>query len=539
MSALLALVDGADVMIVGRSNATVERFATGAEAMVARKSDLIYVSLTGFGRHDERTTPGLDVLAAAELGAMLAGTAHHRTGPVFLGHPAIAYSTAMITVIGTLATLRARVLNGRGDVVDVSLLDGVLGQFTMNWWTDRKVSFLSHRRADGELDLGRTRAVEPRVGEGTRRRRHAVSGRDLGRGAARPPCVPGAARGRLVEFAPVRGTGPAQTFDHGSLIVTVAIVGVGELAPTRREPRSIGEMAADACRLALADAGLAAADVDGIVTEGYTFGRRVSPDDLAFRLGMTKRPFSAQIGIAGSGTVGALMLGQLALDAGVADVVVSCYAINLSRRGGDVYGIHAEEPAKAALEMPMGFYGQPVYFGTQAQRYDHRYGLTEEQLGAIAISARRHAEQTPNALMREPLTMDAYLANAFVAEPLRKLDCCLVNDAACAVVMTRLDRARDLPHRPAVVAGVGFASKQASQAQYFTQADILRTAAVDSGRIAYSGPGCRRPMSTSPRCTTAPPSPCCCSSRTLASRPTVRARAGRTTGCLIRAVNFR
>lgn len=271
--------------------------------------------------------------------------------------------------------------------------------------------------------------------------------------------------------------------------MAIAIVGIGETEPSRRDERTIAELAADACRLAIADAGLSPSDVDGIATEAVTFGKFVPADDIAHRLGMGKRPFSAEIGIAGSGTVGALMLAAMAIESGVADVVVSYYAINLSLRHGNVYGIHAEEPAKAAFEMPMGFYGQPVYFGAQAQRYRHQYGLLDDELGAIAVSARRHAELTGNALVRQPLTVEAYLASPLISSPLRKLDCCLVNDCGVAVVMTSLERARDLPHPPVVVAGVGFASKPQTQAQYFSQDDILDTPAAESGRLAYSRAG--------------------------------------------------
>ena len=271
--------------------------------------------------------------------------------------------------------------------------------------------------------------------------------------------------------------------------MSIAIVGVGETEPSWRDPRSLPELAADACRLALDDAGLRGQDVEGIATESATFGRLVPADELAHRIGMRERPFSAEIGVAGAGTVGALLLAELAIESGVADVLVSYYAINLSRKAGGVYGIHAEEPAKAAFEMPMGFYGQPVYFAAQAQRYRHQYGLEDEELGAIAVSARLHAARTANALVRDPLTIEDYMTNAVVAEPLRKLDCCLVNDAGVAFVMTSLERARDLRRRPVVVAGTGFASKPVTQAQYFTQGDILESPAVSSGKQAFARAG--------------------------------------------------
>jgi crotonobetainyl-CoA:carnitine CoA-transferase CaiB-like acyl-CoA transferase len=155
----LELAAGADVVIVGLDADAVTRLGVGPGDIAAVNPDVVYAALTGFGRRDRRATPGLDALVAAELGAMVAVTPHHRDGPVFLGHPAIAYSTALVALAGILAALRARVLTGRGDVLDVSLLDGVLAQFTMNWWTEKDVSFLASRRLDGQLDLGRTRMI--------------------------------------------------------------------------------------------------------------------------------------------------------------------------------------------------------------------------------------------------------------------------------------------------------------------------------------------------------------------------------------------
>ena len=156
---LFHLASTADVVLVGVPTASAARLGVSADDIVAVNPDVVYAALTGFGRHDQRGTPGLEPLLAAELGAMVATTAHHRDGPVFLGHPAISYSTALVAVIGILAALRARVVAGRGEVVDVSLLDGVLAQFTMNWWTAKDVSFLDTRRPDGQLDLGRTRMI--------------------------------------------------------------------------------------------------------------------------------------------------------------------------------------------------------------------------------------------------------------------------------------------------------------------------------------------------------------------------------------------
>jgi acetyl-CoA acetyltransferase len=273
--------------------------------------------------------------------------------------------------------------------------------------------------------------------------------------------------------------------------MTIAIVGVGETDYQWADPRPVAALALDATRRALDDAGLSGQDVDGFVIEAMTMGEEAPADQIAQRLGVRNRTFSTSLGIAGSGTVGAPIVAELAIEAGLADVVVSYFGINLSTRGASgAYAYHAGDAAKASFEMPFGYYGQAVYFAAAAARYQHEFGLTAEQLGAIVTATRDHAVRTPNALRREPLSMEDYLADPVVAEPLRKLDCCLVNDGGVAYVMTSLERARHLRRPPVVVAGAGFGSKPVTQAQYFSQsANLLSTAATISGPLAFKRAG--------------------------------------------------
>ena len=115
---------------------------------------------------------------------------------------------------------------------------------------------------------------------------------------------------------------------------------------------------------------------------------------------------------------------------------------------------HAEERYKASLEVPFGWFPQPVYFATIARRHMIEFGTRPEQLGAIAVACRRHANLHPGAVMREKkLSLADYLARPMLVDPLRVEDCCLISDGGGAYLMTTPERARDLRRPP--VAGRG------------------------------------------------------------------------------------
>jgi acetyl-CoA acetyltransferase len=103
---------------------------------------------------------------------------------------------------------------------------------------------------------------------------------------------------------------------------------------------------------------------------------------------------------------------------------------------------------------PYGLRSAPWWYALYLQRYAKTYNVPPEAAGAVAVACRKHAQLNDKALMRDrPLTMGEYLASSFIAEPLRKLDCCVETDCAAAVVLTTAERARDLKHIPVTILG--------------------------------------------------------------------------------------
>lgn len=247
---------------------------------------------------------------------------------------------------------------------------------------------------------------------------------------------------------------------------------------------SIGLMA-DAAVAAVADAGLDKSDVDGLVVRG--------PDDeyafqqvLGERLGIDAA-FSTSLDNGGASQTLAVVLASLAIEAGLATTVVCGYARNSwtrTRQDGSRRARLNQSTHSRVREWrdSFGYFGEPATHALGAQRHMARYGTTKEHLGHVAVQVREHATRNPHAQMRDPLTMEEYLAAREVTSPFGVLDCSLRTDGAGAVVVTSLERARDLPHTPVVVRGFG---SQNNLSGWAVGENMVETAARRSGETAY------------------------------------------------------
>jgi acetyl-CoA acetyltransferase len=238
----------------------------------------------------------------------------------------------------------------------------------------------------------------------------------------------------------------------------VCIVGMAETAVGRLEGSTSIGLQAEASRLALADAGIAPGQVDAVYNlDPYTQAMSMFAQSLLEYMGL--RPtLAATIDAGGTVTPMHMILNALAaIGQGYAEVALCTFGENaLTGRPKGVHGLpQGPSLGQEEFEEPFGCIGMVIPYALTAQRHMHRYGTTKEQLGAVAVSARAHAVKNPRAQMRKALTLADYLAARPIADPFGLLDCSVMSDGAGAVVLTTVERARDLATTPVRVLGFG------------------------------------------------------------------------------------
>lgn len=228
-----------------------------------------------------------------------------------------------------------------------------------------------------------------------------------------------------------------------------AIAGVGYTEFSRESGVSVLRLASEACRRAIADAGLEPSDVDGIVSFQVE-GDSVPCQAVATSLATGELRFSLDQNLGGQAPCHLVSIAAAAVTAGLADTIVVYRAMN-GRSGARVGGMEFTGGG-AQYRYPIGYGAYMMYVAMWGQRFLHETGQTELDMAAVPIAQRAWAESNERAVRRRPLDVDTYLESPVVTHPFRAVDCTVEVDGACAVVVTSLERARDLAHPPAVVA---------------------------------------------------------------------------------------
>jgi acetyl-CoA C-acetyltransferase len=242
---------------------------------------------------------------------------------------------------------------------------------------------------------------------------------------------------------------------------------------------SLAQIHAEVALGALADAGLQLADVDGLFCGGDAPG--FGPVSIAEYLGL--RPgYLDSTELGGSSYVALVGHAAAAIAAGKCRVALVTLA-GKPRTGGAPPGGSLGDPR--APEVPFeGVYGTTMVglYALAAQRHMHEFGTTSEQLAEIKSAASSHAKHNPNAFLKDDVSVEDVLASPLVADPLHRLDCCVITDGGGALVVVAPEVARSLQRTTVKILGHGEAPKHTMNGQV----DLTYTGAVWSGPAAFA-----------------------------------------------------
>jgi acetyl-CoA acetyltransferase len=253
-----------------------------------------------------------------------------------------------------------------------------------------------------------------------------------------------------------------------------AIAGIGATEFSKASGRSEMSLACESVAAAIADAGLEPSDIDGMVT----YSTDNNPDiEIARHVGIGDLRHFSRVHYGGGAAAGTVVMAAMAVATGVADAVVCYRAFN--ERSGRRFGTGVQDiPNEATAERaqfswtsPFGQLTPASWVAMVAQRYMHDYGATSEDFGRIAVADRKHAATNPAAWFYEqPITLEDHQSSRWIVEPLHLLDCCQESDGGQALVIVSAERARDLPHPPAIIT----AAAQGAGAEQWTMTSFYR-----------------------------------------------------------------
>lgn len=264
-------------------------------------------------------------------------------------------------------------------------------------------------------------------------------------------------------------------------LAKAAIVGIGQTEISKKSGRSELQLAAEAVKAALDDAGLTPADVDGMITFTLDGSDEVG---ISRCLGVQDLKYNVRIPQGGAASVATIFHAMAAIQSGVCNTVVIWRAMN--ERSQYRFG---QPQARGAIPvgggstfmewcLPFGAQSPACWEALTAQAYMAKYGVTNADFGLVSVTLRRHAATNPAAwFYGKPITLEDHQASRWIVAPsLRLLDCCQESDGGVALVITRMDRARDLKQKPVQIEGAVTCLRFNHEiiSDYYAEADLAR-----------------------------------------------------------------
>lgn len=247
----------------------------------------------------------------------------------------------------------------------------------------------------------------------------------------------------------------------------VCITGVGQSEVGRPSKKSALQLTVDACREAIADAGLTPADIDGLAT--YP-GRSQDPGGFSpvgateTMLALGLEPVWVGASTEGHAHMGAIISAIQAIASGLCRHVLVFRTVAQASARAKVHhatvmggGPENRQPIEGgnAWTVPFNALSPANIYALYAQAYFQKYGATSAQLGAIAVNSRAMAALNPNAIYRTPITVEDYLASRIISSPLRLYDCDTHIDGSTAILFSHREVARDLARPPIEIEAMG------------------------------------------------------------------------------------
>jgi acetyl-CoA acetyltransferase len=272
----------------------------------------------------------------------------------------------------------------------------------------------------------------------------------------------------------------------GAIKDATAIVGIGQTPFAKRLEPSETQLACEAIAAALADAGIAASEVDAL--SSYTM-ETSDEVEIARNVGFGDITFFSRVGYGGG--AGCATVGHLAMAIATGQATVGVAWRSRKRGSGTRPWTSAamQLPVAAQWSRPWGVLRPADEIGMITRRYMHDSGATRDHLANVALACRAAANRNPNAVMHDrPMTRDDYMAARWISEPLCLFDNCLETDGALACVLVSADRAKDCPHPPAVLHAFaqGLPSQHQTMINYFND-DPLRGPAYACAEQLWRG----------------------------------------------------
>jgi acetyl-CoA C-acetyltransferase len=261
------------------------------------------------------------------------------------------------------------------------------------------------------------------------------------------------------------------------------IAGIYEHPTRKADGLSLAQIHAEVARGALADAGLSKDDVDGYFCAGDAPG--LGPMNMVEYLNLKPRHVDST-DTGGSAYVLAVGHAAEAIALGKCSVALITLAGRPRAAGQTQVRPAPGATADAPFEAPFNPVIATMY-GAAANRHMYEFGTTSEQLAWIKVAASHHAQYNPHAMLRNVVTIEDVLNSPMVADPLHRLDCCVISDGGGAIVLAAPEVARSLKRPVVSVRGAGEAIKHTAGGRI----DLTYTGAVWSGPRAFEEAGVR------------------------------------------------